>query len=204
MWQKFFCLETGEKEKWRNKGQISKSSPIPIHDAIRSHILPKPRLQRHYNHFSTKQKDNQKEVGKVSIRFYWSRLNVCKRSPIDHGTKLVASCLLSMHKRMAMTDLVSERFYWSCLNVAARSPFSCNQSPTSHWSFSNSYKTIAVSTAKRCRSIADKLQNLSLTDRRSYPYSKYGHKLVAVVSVIASQSQWNQLQRGCIMVAMPV
>ena len=36
--------------------------------------------------------------------------------------------------------------------------------PTSHQSFSNSYKTIAISTANSCRSILDKLQNLSPTD----------------------------------------
>ena len=38
---------------------------------------------------------------------------VVKRSPIGRRTKLVASCLLSMHKRLTATNLVIQRFHWS-------------------------------------------------------------------------------------------
>ena len=37
-----------------------------------------------------------------------------------------------------------------------------------------------------------------------YPNSKYGHKVVAMVSATASQWQWNELRNGCIMVTFSV
>ena len=40
-------------------------------------------------------------------------IEVAKRSPIGRRTKLVASCLLSMHKRLTVTNLVVQRFPWS-------------------------------------------------------------------------------------------
>ena len=41
------------------------------------------------------------------------RHNDATMSPIGRGTKSVANCLLSIHKRLAATDLVAQRFYWS-------------------------------------------------------------------------------------------
>ena len=38
-------------------------------------------------------------------------IEVAKRSPIGRRTKLVASCLLSMHKRLTATNLVGQRFH---------------------------------------------------------------------------------------------
>ena len=64
--------------------------------------------------------------------------------------------------------------------------------PTNHRSFSNSYKTTAVSTVNTYRKVANQSLTSCKTYRRSYPYSKYGHKMVALVSAIASQWQWNQ------------
>ena len=40
-------------------------------------------------------------------------IEVAKRSPIGRRIKLVASCLLSMHKRLTATNLVAQRFHRS-------------------------------------------------------------------------------------------
>ena len=90
-----------------------------------------------------------------------------------------------------------------------------NWSPTSHRTVAISQRTFANKLQAyrhiyrselpiSCRSIADKLQNLSQVNQRSYHNSRYGHKMVAVVSGIANQSQWYLLQKGCTTVALSV
>ena len=61
------------------------------------------------DHFATTKTYNCKEVSKVSERF----IEVFTRSPIGCRTNLIASSLLSKHKRLATTDLVAHRFQWS-------------------------------------------------------------------------------------------
>ena len=79
--------------------------------------------------------------------------------------------------------LIGDRSTTSHRPVSVQLQSVTEDTPTRHRLLSNGYKTIAVSTAKNCRSIDDKLQNLSPTDRRSFPYSRYGQKLVDRQSV---------------------
>ena len=53
------------------------------------------------------------KIAERSQRSQKGFIEVAKRSPIGRRTKLVTSCLFSMHKRLTTTNLVTHRFHWS-------------------------------------------------------------------------------------------
>ena len=79
-------------------------------------------------------------------------IEVAKRSPIGRRTKLVTSCLLSIHKRLTATNLVTQRFHWSPRGLM----LVADLSPTVWRSVSPQKGRVSL----QCGS------NLSVTDRR--------------------------------------
>ena len=55
----------------------------------------------------------KRTITKKSQRSQEGFIEVVMRSPIGRRTKSIASNLLSMHKRLAVTDFVAQSFHWS-------------------------------------------------------------------------------------------
>ena len=113
----------------------------------------------------------------------------------------IVRCFYQMHYVLIGDRLTTSRRQ---VPIQCSVAISHRRVPTSHRWLSKSCKPIAISPVNRCRSIADKLQNLSQNDWRLYPYSKYGQNLVAQLSVIASQSQMKSAAIGQIAVSLSV
>ena len=64
----------------------------------------KPWSHRACDLAATKKIGIRGEVAEVTVRFYKGRSKVAARSAISHPTQSVVASLLSLHKRLAVTD----------------------------------------------------------------------------------------------------